>query len=249
MRTTGIGIVVGAFLVPLVLAPVAAGQIGSTEDLWDTARGAEVLDHSPFDDTHHGYDARDAFGGDFHDFPAALGAVIFADFMPAGTAHWIEWRPAAAMDLERFTVSVSADHNGEDLRATSGFRLFGRDEPGAPWMLLFEATRTREAVLAHPEWMVDHEFRTPRRGVMEFRAEFVQASGRTDYGGPRVWELDGFGEYSLGGTPRASVEGEAPGVLVRAAGETKSAGRGLLRRLKAVVADHRPGGRPGARGV
>ncbi len=180
----------------LALAGVTRAQVGSSDDLWDCSRGAVVIGHTPFDDTHHGYDARDAFGGNFHDFPAALGAVIFADFRPAGSVHSIEWRAAAPIDLERFMLAVAGDTHGDTRRATSGFRLFGRDEAGAPWMLLYEQTRDPQEVLTHPIWTIDHEFRSARRRLIEFRAEFVQACERTDYGGPRVIELDGFGEYS-----------------------------------------------------
>lgn len=194
-------------LAVLCVAPIASlahAQIGSTDDLWDHSRGSRVIDHSPFDidgGSDGGYDARDAFGGEFNDFPQAFGAIIFDDHKPKGAAHWIEWRAAAPIDLERFTMSASADIHADDLRATSEFRLYARDEAGAPWMLLHEAVRTDEAVFRHPHWTLDHEFKTPRRNLLEFRAEFVQASGRTDYGGPRVWELDGFGEYSIAAAP------------------------------------------------
>lgn len=195
-----------ASLVLSSLAPMVRAQVGSTTDLWDHSRGSIVIDHSPFDDTHAGYDARDAFGGNYHDFPAALGAVIFADFMPQGSIHHIEWRTAAPIDLERFTLAVAADTHQDTLRAVSAFRLLARDEPGAPWMLLYDATRDPHDVLAHPIWTIDHQFKSPRARLLEFRAEFTQACPRTDYGGPRVLELDGFGEYSLAAAPARAID-------------------------------------------
>jgi hypothetical protein len=185
-----------AFTLATSLAPLAAAQVGSSRDLWDFSRGTTITAHSPFDDSHAGYDARDALGGAFHDYGPELGSVIFADFQQPGSIHSLEWRTPAPIDLERFTMACGADHHAEDLRATAAFRLYAREEPGAPWILLHEAARAPADILDHPLWTLDHEFDSPCRGLTEFRAEFVQASANTEYGGPRVYELDGFGEYT-----------------------------------------------------
>ncbi|MCA9288025.1 MAG: hypothetical protein KDA05_05540, partial [Phycisphaerales bacterium] len=189
-------------------AQLAIAQVGSTQDLWDQSRGGIVTGHSPFDGP---YDARDAFGGEYHQYLPELGAVVFADGAAQGAAHWLEWRTPAPVDVRRIGVYLFGDLQGTLDRQTSTFRLYARPSGATPWILIFESTRTMPAMLLHSIWTIDHEFHVPITGVSEFRSELVQASPSLVVGGPRVVEIDGFGGYTCRPDLSGSAVAGAPG--------------------------------------
>lgn len=168
---------------------------GERANLWDVRTGAQVTSHSELVD---GCDARDLLGGVYGSVESR-DVVLFADGKPDGYAHWVEWRTAKAISLERIEVYAQGD-DGSTNREAAEIRLFLRDE-GGTWRLL--TTITPE----HPYDMRDRAGRLLRAvdldhpvTAREFRAEFTQRGApNTVPMGPRIVELVGIGTIAVPG--------------------------------------------------
>lgn len=114
----------------LVLAvPPARGALTSDADLWDVNQGCVV----------------DADSGCSSVWPAEYAfsfgdaATQFADNLPAGTVHWVEWHTPAPVTIEN--INLVALHAGDprDMRfgGFDTFRLFYKDAMDS-WVLFHE---------------------------------------------------------------------------------------------------------------
>lgn len=190
----------------------------SSDDLWDISQGTVVTASSPLRNTD--YDTRDVFGGMYTNNTRERGGIIFEDGNTAGHIHFLEWKTAQPIILKQFRLFAyhefsrpancpcpfpDAKYNG-----FRTFRLYTKNSSGG-WDKIYEFSPT----------LVDGRFRenitntqpyigqpflyqtdvTPTRG-QEFRAEFTQYADppTPEYyqffweTGPRVMEMDGFGE-------------------------------------------------------
>lgn len=179
------------------LLSVTAARAGSI-DVWDVAAGITVTSHSPvsrYEDYPVLYggpftiDIRDMFGGNFSDhslYPNEIGNVRFRDGLGAGAVHWVEWMTPSPVIVESFVLHARGD--GPEVayrRSYSRFRLFGREASSDPFTLLFDFSPSS---YPQPEFLSAD---LPAVRASQFRVEFTQFSNNL-FGGPRIFELDGF---------------------------------------------------------
>lgn len=170
----------------------------SNSDLWDIGQGVTVTGHS---DILSGLAIGNMFGGeaggsgngDAHN-------VLFTDDGPAGTVHWVEWTTPTAVTVksiglvaahDRFGLGPARDANHRGFRK---FTLFAKDATGS-FIEVYSFT-PGNPYGGGPDmaelWLLTN---IPETTAQEWRAEFEQF-GDVDptAAGPRVIELDGFGE-------------------------------------------------------
>jgi hypothetical protein len=184
-----------AFSILKCFAQTAPPIFGSTNDLWDVSRGCSIIRNSPLDAADgrpHAYDALDIFGGQFGSYPPERGFVIFTDGEPSGFVHFVEWRTQTTVTIRSFSLYAFGDLDTS--REFASFKLMAKS-PGSTnfdiTMFTFKPT--------HPYTFANHsDFLLISTNVnpttaQDFRAEFVNRTG-VNYTGPRVVELDGFGD-------------------------------------------------------
>jgi len=184
-------------LAVLILGAMAIrpGQAQSSSDLFDLSAGAKVVKHSPL--IPGVSDARDILGGFFS--PVETGNTIFADNQGDSFVHFLRFDTPAPIFLSRVDLYAQGDLGasyGSDFRDFGAFRLYGRMSSTEPFRLLAE--------LASPDHPFVHAaapFTFDLAGgpaARQFRLEFDQYNkGFFDsgyLGGPRIIEVDGFGE-------------------------------------------------------
>lgn len=179
----------------LSLSRSHALDFGITTDLWDISQGTIITGNSPFDPAFgspHPYDGRDLFGGHFGDYLPESGDAVFADGMPTGFAHFVQWKTIAPVTIGSFNLFAQADGDPTFQREMGRFRLQAK----SPGSLVFDLT-LYDAVITRPYNYLDVSQSLLVSATIasvtaqEFRAEFYDVGG-TPYGGPRVIELDGF---------------------------------------------------------
>lgn len=193
------------FLAWVVLASCSQSAIagdmptGSSTDLWNFDQGGAVTGSSALDAGlgDFPYDPRDVFGGEFTTYPVEVGGVVFTDGLPAGTTHWLEWQTLQPTNLTEVHGYLWGDADGVDHRHTSIFKLYARTGPSAIWELVLELTQLEQPPATH-RWEFAEVLDNPALNVAQFRAEIVQMSPSELVGGPRVVELDGFGQIVPG---------------------------------------------------
>ncbi len=186
---------------------------GSTSDVWDVAQGVVVTAHSPL---AGGFAVEDMFGTANSTVEAR--ETIFADGMPAGTVHFVEWRTPADVEVDGFTLRANDDFDPSKARGFSTFRLFARIGDSEDFTELYAYDVRRNPYGEH----IVVTDAIPPVTAREFRAEFVQAGGPVN-GGPRVREIDG---------PEPLVELDG-GVLLLALKAKANAARPERSRIKA----------------
>jgi hypothetical protein len=188
-------------LIPLVFLQGANAEI--TTDLWDLSQGATVISSSPVQSGSNYSDVRNMFGGDFG-YPEIFNTV-YADYLPAGTLHWVEWQAASPVNLQSFQLDMAHDAPPRDAnyRGVETFRLFYRDDSNN-LVKLFEISPANPYgdTVAPPNATVTTNesgnllvlcVNTGGVNAQSFRAEFVQYGDiAVNASGPRVRELDGF---------------------------------------------------------
>lgn len=194
-----------------VLPPIAQ----SAQDLWDVFKGSTILTTTG---TRPPGTPASMFGALGHENLSQAEYTYFSDFQPPGTIHAIEWRALAPMILERFVLFAGGDgvqyYNQREFKR---FTLLAK----SPGSTVFDQTVfTFEP--AHPYPLEDPvtlalvEKTVPPVTAQDFRAEFLQFDSGWGYEGPRVVELDGFGEY----VPGAPIITEQPQSVSKNVGES-----------------------------
>jgi hypothetical protein len=172
--------------------PVELPKPGERTNLWDIRHGVQITGHS---ELVPGCDIRDLFGGVYGTMEGG-GPVLFADGKPDGFVHWVEWRAAGPMMLERVELYAQGD-GGSDNREFAEMRLYRRSDAGACSLI-------ERFVPAHPYAYLDAQHTLVWRldlpepiAAREFRAEFLQRRGSSATPmGPRVLELVGIGRLT-----------------------------------------------------
>jgi len=177
--------------------PVVRSQYGSTGDLWDVSRGTTVTAHSEINPYFDGRlaDPHNIFGTDIPGFELEPGDVVFTDGKPAGFSHFVEWRTAAPVTIRAFRLHAQGDGpQFGNQREFAKFRLLARSPGSATFdRLLYAYQASHPYSFIKPDEFLLLEANVGPITAQEFRAEFV-ASSHTALNGPRILELDGFGD-------------------------------------------------------
>ena len=180
MNTTARQVSITIFGVLFAAGMAAAGPIDTRDaflnDLWQnpTAVTSSAL--------YSGSNAGDIFGGDSS--TVEHGRTIFADGLPQGTVHSVNWTMPSAVTLNTFYLLATGDIPNNPLyRSITHFAL--RDDDGN---LIYETDITQPANDWVELWV------TLPSAVTEdsFRAEFTQGGPPGYPSGPRIAELDAF---------------------------------------------------------
>ena len=151
------------------------------DDLW---QGALVTAHSPLQS-----DSPDCMFGATGCSPET-DSLLFADGLPDGTVHSIEWQTATPVTLG--SIALHAYHDAAD-NTQRAFRhvLIQAREIGGTFATVYDS----DVALPYGQGPDGRELlRCPNvrpTHAQEFRAEFVQ-DGNTTFSGPRIEELDGI---------------------------------------------------------
>lgn len=162
-------------------------------DLFDVSRGTRVTRHS-------GVFRSISPGAMFGDASPSVepGTTIFGDGRTNGFTHFIEWRTASPVVLRSFKLFAAGDppiylHE----REFSSFTLLAKSSPVSTnfdrVIFSYSATHPYTYVDAGSALLIDALLNDPVL-AQEFRAEFVQWNAGRGYDGPRIIELDGFGD-------------------------------------------------------
>lgn len=180
----------------------------SSDDLWDISKGCVVAATSGVVDYPDEYwDSNiyrmfGAVGGD----TAEPVSTLFADYMPAGTIHWVEWRTSTEITLRSFNLVAAHDGDVRNItyRGFSTFRLFSSDD-GISWNLIYTYETdpdndgyygggTADTYTTPNALELSVDVRPPVI-ARHFRAEFVQTGEPGNSSGPRIVELDGYDTF------------------------------------------------------
>jgi len=185
----------------LFFATASYSKPASTDDLWE---GATIIDQS----------------GDFNAWPVenifGTSATLFRDYQNAGFQHYVVWKTAVSISLDSINLIAwhdwGVDPHGDDrdrnYRGFSEFRLYYAntyENSMTDWKLIV-TTATTNPYGGGPNYpgenWLELEKSFPVVKGQYFKAVFVQAGDGSDYygdsQGPRVIELDGYGESELG---------------------------------------------------
>lgn len=173
----------------------------SSTDLW---QNANITD---FSSQHRAGPMVGFFDGLEGGYGYETGNALFADGMPSGTVHSIEWQTSDAITLNSFNLIAYHDFDGRDIsdRGFGHFSLFSGD--GATWSEIFTWNFSDPAGDLHygggPSYDFVPDVHDMNRSYLEltegfstavtsqyYRAEFTQYGN----GGPRIVELDGYAE-------------------------------------------------------
>ena len=207
----------------VVTLPPPGGPVKN--DLFDIAEGNQVTGHSGTFPTIR-------IAGMFGDEGPSVekGSTLFADDRTNGFTHFVEWRTPSPIDLHRIKLFAAGD--GEIYRHEREFQSFTlktkRNPASASFdRIIYTYTATHPYTFVNPTnaLLIDAGF----DGIVaqEFRAEFVQWNAGRGYDGPRVIELDGFGERLQNGPALVAdwtFEEGVPGAAARAAQDSSGNG-------------------------
>lgn len=173
------------------------------DGLFTVASGLQISRSSGANNPYNMFGARDPS-------PPEDIATFFADHLPTGALHWVEWQTPAAVKLasvQIFTRHDEADpaKNMQFQRAFNRFtfKVRRRDgdwnevidfKPPLPYgqtLTLKHANGTLLPAIKTQGISLALCFDVPSMSASEFRAEFIQATNWYGYSGPRVIKLDG----------------------------------------------------------
>ncbi|HTH49999.1 MAG TPA: hypothetical protein VMB21_20970 [Candidatus Limnocylindria bacterium] len=191
----------GPFSAPRVMEMDALGvstpPIGSRDDLWDVSRGTVVTTNSPEANYFDGrpYHAENIFGANVPGFPLEPGDFIFQDGQTNGYVHFVEWHTAAPVTVRSFKLYAAGDgpiYNNQ--REFASFVLKAKSPGSAVYdQVLYTYTPSHPYLFYNFDELLLLQANLAAVTAQDFRAEFVNRSTNF-YSGPRIIELDGFGD-------------------------------------------------------
>ena len=159
----------------------------ATNDLWDVSGGTIITTNSGAGSSA----LENIFGGTLSS--PEPGTAFFRDDRSAGFVHFVEWKTPGLVKLTGFQLKAVDDGaSSGGRRGFSEFRLYARDPLTQTFQLISSYTPTNP----YPLGDVDLVRNVTPLVAQEFRAEFVQFFAGS-FPGPRIVELDGFGEDSV----------------------------------------------------
>jgi hypothetical protein len=198
---------------------LSPSQISGT-DLFDVAHGTEVIDWSGRNPNDKAIASQGSACGEPSSvtrdpgdmFSGSRGspcrATVFADKLPVGTEHFIQWKTKNEVTLQ--SVALFAAHDKTRLRRSfSEFKLYVKKQ--GQWALVKEYSPNLSpafmyggscgaqgcfpspAIKYTPGAVLASCINVPPTTGQEFRAVFVQSVSSVErYSGPRVLQLDGY---------------------------------------------------------
>jgi hypothetical protein len=194
------GSVLSVFAILLSGIKASAQFAPSSSDLWDVSQETILILSSDLDSalsSPHPYDMRDMFGGSFGDYQPEKGNVVFADGAAEGSVNVIEWRTKSNVVVKSFRLFAYDDPGTMD-RGMGFFRLTAKAAGSQTFdTVLFEFTPSHPY---HYEDAANHLLiaaNVKAINAQEFKAEFTTWNGQSgpSANGPRIVELDGFGDF------------------------------------------------------
>lgn len=187
----------------LISIHAAHAQIFSSTDVWDVSQGAVVRGVSGWSKWTTLNTVPNILGANVpvlnplngQPWPGEAGAGTFAEDMPIGFTHWLEWTTPALVTVVGYNLFANSDNNPKypGARAFSSFRLFVRNATTFDYELVDSvSTPTIDYDL-----VISRLF-GPVTGD-HFRAEFSQTAN-PDNGyvqGPRISELDAISAVAV----------------------------------------------------
>jgi hypothetical protein len=173
---------------PATLVIDFLNALQSNADVWDVRSGATITAHTEY---HAAGTPEGMFGFGAPDPVAML--TYFADGMPTGTVHVVEWmipNPAMLNSLRLFAYGDPGLNNGREFEQVT----LKAKSPGSANFDVTLATFTP----GHPYTFLDQaqalilDTRVTPVLSSAFRAEFLQFTAGNGFDGPRIVELDGF---------------------------------------------------------
>ena len=197
---------------------VAAVSNPVINDLWDINQGAVVRASSPTllaGSPARPMDPRDLFGGTFSGGEQGFAAhVMFADGFPDNYVHYVEWTTPVPVIVRSFNLWANGDGSLQT-REMGSFRLLAKS-PGASEfdLVLYAFTPTHPYTYADGIGPLLIKAEITPVTAYQFRAEFGNWNALGMRQGPRVIELDGFGEAAPPGCTRTLPALYVPGQMV-----------------------------------
>ncbi len=172
---------------PATLVIDFLNAVESNADVWDLNAGATITAHSPL---HPGAGSIEGmFGGNNNSWEGYL--TYFADNMPTGTVHSVEWTTANPVTINSVRLFAYGDPFLNNGREFDKLTLKAKS-PGSPNFDQTIATFTP----GHPYTFLDSALILDQRvgpiTASAFRAEFLQYTAGNGFDGPRIVELDAF---------------------------------------------------------
>ncbi len=174
----------------------------STNDLFDISQGTQILTNSPIRSSS---DAANMLGASIGDSSENI-YTYFSDDMPTGTVHSIEWQTMSPVLLKSIRLFAAGDGVVyQNQREFDRFTLKSR---------AIDSTNFIEIVSFKPEHPYAFFDANSTLLLMTnvgaitgqvFRAEFEQYTSSGPYNGPRIIELDGFGEALSALVPKVTL--------------------------------------------
>jgi hypothetical protein len=182
--------------IAFALGHQARSQVFSTSDVWDVSQGAVVTGVSGWSRWSTQNTIPNVLGGsivpvspiNLQPWPGEAGAAFFAEDLPSGTIHWLEWTTPSPVTVVGYNLFANSDNNPSypGARGFSNFRLLVQN----PTTLSYDLVDSFATGSLDYDLVFSRNF-APVTGD-HFRAEFTQtASADNGYvQGPRVRELD-----------------------------------------------------------
>jgi hypothetical protein len=174
-----------SFPATLVLDYLNAVQ--STVDVWDVNAGATITAHTPLYPQIGSIEGM--FGGNPHPFEGFQ--TYFADNMPTGTVHAVEWTTANPVVVNAVRLFAFGDPFLNNSREFDKVTLKAKSAGSSTFNITI-GTFTP----THPYTFQDNalilDTRVTPVSASAFRAEFLQYTAGFGFDGPRIVELDAF---------------------------------------------------------
>jgi len=179
--------------------------VPASTDLWDIAQGGQATRTSG---TRGPGTPTSMFGSFGQAGTSQNEYTLFADFMPAGTVHFIEWKSAQPMILQKFHLFAAGDGPTYlNQREFSRFTLLAKSLGSSIFdQVIFSFQPDHPYIWTDPANAALLEEIVHTTAAQEFRAEFTQFNSGWGFEGPRVVELDGLGVF----VPGAPIITEQP---------------------------------------
>ena len=170
-----------SFPAPLTIdffTPVESGG-----DMWEVNAGATIASHSPL------HPSAGNIQGMFHANDANW--TFFADNMPTGTVHSVEWTTASPVTINSIRLWAFGDSWANNSREFESVTLKAKS-PGSPTFDVILGTFPQTHPYTHLGDTLILDARVTPVLASAFRAEFLQYTAGFGFDGPRIIELDGY---------------------------------------------------------
>jgi hypothetical protein len=159
----------------------------SFADLWDVHSGLTITAHSDYHPA--AFSPEGMFGG--YNGTSGSDSTYFADNMPTGTVHYVEWTAPAPVSVRTIRLFAHGDRELNNGREFNKLTIKAKSPGSSTFSLpVITFTPTHPYTFFDNDLILDAEI-TPMV-ASAFRAEFTQYTAGFGFDGPRIVELDAF---------------------------------------------------------